>query len=127
MPFSENLVSVSEKRYDLEDRTAAFARRVRSIIKRIPPTAGNTEDGKQLLRSSGSIGANYIEANESLGRKDFLMHVKICRKEAKETGYWLSLLDLPENEGIKAEQALLVKESVELTRIFGAIVRKCEN
>jgi len=42
-----------------------------------------------LVRASGSVGANYIEANESLSKKDFLMRVKICRKEAKESRYWL--------------------------------------
>ena len=81
-------------KYDLEERTFQFARRVRRFLKQIPKTVGNHEDGKQLIRASGSVGANYIEANESLSDKDFLFRVKICRKEAKESRYWLRLLDL---------------------------------
>ncbi len=71
------------KQYDLEDRTFEFARRVRTLIKKLSKTIGNIEDGKQVIRSSGSVGANYIEANESLSKKDFIMRIKICRKEAK--------------------------------------------
>ena len=81
------------KQYDLEDRTLTLAKRVRKFIKGLPKTISNFEDGKQLVRSSGSIGANYIEANESLSKKDFLMRIKICRKEAKESRYWLDLID----------------------------------
>ncbi|MCE5276728.1 MAG: four helix bundle protein [Planctomycetaceae bacterium] len=77
------------KPYDLEERTFEFARDVRLLVKRITLTIANIEDCKQLIRSSGSVGANYIEANESLGKKDFQMHVKISRKEAKESRYWL--------------------------------------
>ena len=77
----------NSKRYDLEDRTLAFAKAVRSLAKKIPRTIGNIEDGKQLVRASGSVGANYIEANEALSKKDFRMRIKICRKEAKESRY----------------------------------------
>jgi len=76
----------------LDDRTFAFAKRVREFLKTLPKTISNFEDAKQLVRSSGSVGANYIEANESLGKKDFLMHIKICKKEAKESRYFLRLL-----------------------------------
>ena len=72
----------SLKQYDLEDRTKDFARRVRRFVSQLPKNTANFEDGKQLVRSSGSIGANYIEANESLSKKDFVMRVKISRKEA---------------------------------------------
>ena len=82
------------KRYDLEDRTLKFAKDVRTFIKLLPKTAAHFEDGKQLIRSSGSVGANYIEANDSLSKKDFLMRIKISRKEAKESRYWLRLLDI---------------------------------
>src|SRR3989344_7119594 len=80
------------KKYNLEDRTLIFAKEIRSLIMELPKNISVIEDCKQLARSSGSIGANYREANESLGKKDFLMKIKISRKEAKETGYWLSLL-----------------------------------
>ena len=84
----------NSKRYDLEDRTLAFAKRVRGFVKRLPNSLANIEDGKQVFRSSGSVGANYIEANESLSKKDFALRIKICRKEAKETAYWLKLLEV---------------------------------
>ena len=112
------------KRYDLEDRTLAFAKAVRIFVKGLPKTIANLEDAKQLVRASGSIGANYIEANESLGKKDFLMKVRTCRREAKESRYWLGLVD---TEGrSSAEHQKLLTEVDELMKIFGAIVRKCE-
>ncbi|MEO0571348.1 MAG: four helix bundle protein [Bacteroidota bacterium] len=80
------------KIYNLEERIYVFARECRILVKSLPKTIGNIEDGKQLIRSSGSTGANYIEANEKLGNKDFLMRAKIARKEAKESHYWLKLL-----------------------------------
>jgi four helix bundle protein len=80
----------NSKKYDLEDRTLEFAKRVRAFVKNLRKTIGNIEDGKQLIRSSGSVGANYIEANESLSKKDFILRIKICRKEAKESRYWLN-------------------------------------
>ena len=76
----------NRKTYDLEDRTFEFAARVRQFVRRLGKDVGNIEDGKQVVRSSGSVGANYIEANESLSKKDFVMRIKICRKEAKESG-----------------------------------------
>lgn len=91
----------NSKQYDLEDRTLEFTRRVRVFIKKLPKTIGNIEDGKQVVRSSGSVGANYIEANESLSKKDFAMRIKICRKEAKESRYWLNLIDTILNLAIK--------------------------
>jgi four helix bundle protein len=81
------------KRYDLEDRTFAFAAKVRRFVKSLPRTICNIEGVKQVVRSSGSVGANYIEANEALSKKDFLMRIRICRKESKESRYWLRLLD----------------------------------
>jgi four helix bundle protein len=110
--------------FDLEERTFQFARRVRLLLKRVPRTVGNIEDGKQVIRSSGSIGANYIEANEALGSKDFLMRIKISRKEAKESHYWLRLIDLVRKEELESERTALLQEADELTRIFGAIYRK---
>ena len=61
----------NSKQYDLEDRTLEFAKRVRKFVKRLRKTIANIEDGKQLIKASGSVGANYIEANESLSKKDF--------------------------------------------------------
>jgi four helix bundle protein len=78
--------------YDLQERTFQFAKAVRLFVKRLPKTVGNIEDGKQLIKASGLVGGNYIEANEALGKKDFLMRIKISRKEAKESAYWLRLI-----------------------------------
>ncbi|MFA5794607.1 MAG: four helix bundle protein [Candidatus Brocadiia bacterium] len=114
------------KLYDLEDRTYAFARSVREFIRKLPRTASNIEDGKQVIRSSGSVGANYIEANEALSKKDFIMRIKICRKESKETRYWLRLLEIGNNPELESERTHLSKESTELMNIFGSIIRKSE-
>ena len=78
-----------DQKYDLEERTFLFAKRVRAFVKTLPRTVANSEDVRQLIRASGSVGANYIEANDTLSRKDFRMHVKLSRKESKESRYWL--------------------------------------
>ena len=115
------------KTFDLEERTFNFAKRTRLFIKTVPLTLTNREDLIQLTRSSGSIGANYIEANEALSKKDFIHRIKICRKEAKETIYWLKLIDAVSKKDVEMERTLLIKETQELMNIFGAIIRKSEN
>ena len=119
MPTNDN-----SKPYDLEDRTFQFAKASRAFVKQLPKTIANIEDLKQFIRASGSIGANYIEANESIGKKDFVMKIKTCRREAKESAYWLRLLDV--NGKLDETRGQLVCEAVELMKIFGAIVRKSE-
>ena len=111
------------KIYDLEERTFQFALKVRFFIKKLPRNVNNIEDGKQLVRSSGSVGANYIEANDSLGEKDKLMKVRICRKEAKESKFWLRLVDTENNEILESERIKLIQESHELMLIFGSILK----
>ena len=69
-------------------RTFLFARAVRDYVTKLPGNITNQEIGRQLIRSAGSVGANYIEANEALSKKDFLFRIKICRKEVKESCYW---------------------------------------
>lgn len=115
-----------KKKYDLEERTSNFSKRIRVLVGKLSKTIGNIEDGKQLVRSSGSVGANYIEANEALSKKDFLMRSKICRKEAKESRYWLELIDINEAKHLEEEQQNLIKEATELMNIFGSIIRKSE-
>jgi four helix bundle protein len=112
--------------YDLEDRTYEFARRVRRFVKQLPKTIANVEDIKQVVRASGSVGANYIEANEALGTKDFRMRIRISRRESKESRYWLRLLDTGDEPGLDSERNALVQESTELMKIFGAILKKSE-
>ena len=114
----------NSKRYDLEERTFEFAKASRAFVKQLPRTISNIEDVKQFIRASGSIGANYIEANEAIGRKDFVMKIKICRREAKESRYWLRLIDT--DGKLEGDQARLLDEADELMKIFGAIVRKSE-
>jgi len=113
------------KQYDLEPRTEQFARSARSFIKKLKMTIANIEDSKQCVRSTGSVGANYIEANEALSKKDFLMRIKICRKEAKESRCWLRLIDTENDDRIEKERSELIGEATELMNIFGSILRKC--
>src|SRR5438309_7277240 len=113
-----------QPKYDLEEWTFQFARRVRAFVKCLPKTLSNYEDSRQVIRSSGSVGANYIEANESLGNKDFLFHIRISRKESKESRYWLRLLDLEAKPDLENERSLLLNEATELMLIFSAIMRK---
>ena len=110
--------------YDLADRTFSFAQEVRLFLRQTPKDVINFEDIKQLTRSSGSVGANYIEANESLSPKDFNYRLMICKKEAKESIYWLKLLYLANNDSLESSRSRLIKEADELTRIFSAILRK---
>ena len=113
-------------RYDLEERTYEFAKQVRAFVKKLPHTICNQEDVRQVARASGSVGANYIEANEALSKKDFKNHIKISRKESKESRYWLRLLDIGNDRRLEAERERLMQESTELTRIFSAILRSSE-
>jgi four helix bundle protein len=116
----------NSKQYDLEDRTLVFARDVCAFVKGLKRTLANVEDGKQLIKAPGSVGANYIEANEALSKKDFLMRIKISRKESKESRYWLRLVDTGEDQKQETRRQELIQEATELMSIFGSIVRKNE-
>ena len=111
------------KPFDLEERTYLFARDCRFYVQKLPKTISNIEDGKQLIRSSGSVGANYIEANEKLGDKDLSFRLKIARKEAKESKYWIRLLENL-NSNLKEESNLLFIEAEELRKILSTIISK---
>ncbi len=111
--------------YNLETRSKIFAKSIRNWINKLPKSISTIDDCKQLVRSSGSIGANYIEANESLGKKDFQMRVKIAKKEAKESIYWIDLLEQKDN-ALEKERLLLLKECHELMNILGAILRNSQ-
>lgn len=120
---SENSI-IKQGRNDLPDRTLKFAKDIRSFTKLLPKSIANNEDIKQIVRSSGSVGANYLEVNESLSKKDFLMRVKISTKETRETIYWLELLEVPES--LVPEKVRLLREATEIMNILGAILRKSE-
>jgi four helix bundle protein len=112
------------KRRDLEDRTFQFAESIRTFVKQLPRTISNTEDVRQLVRPSGSVAANWIEANEALSKKDFLMRVKICRKEAKESRLFLRLVDAGPTKSNTAARDILSAEARELVLIFSSIISK---
>jgi len=114
----------SKPPYDLEERTFQFAKAVRLFIKTLPKTIANIEDGKQVVKSSGSVGANYREANESLSKKDFLMRIKISRKEAKESAYWLRLIHETNNLENADYAQSMIQEATELTKILSSILEK---
>lgn len=110
--------------YELEERTFQFAKRTRIWLKEIPKNVSIIEDSKQLIRSSGSVGANYIEANESLSKKDFIFRIRICKKEAKESTYWFRLIIETNVVRNINEGKFLLNESVELKKIFASIENK---
>ncbi|MFH0887189.1 MAG: four helix bundle protein [bacterium] len=118
-------LNIKQRHYDLEERTLIFAQKIMLYVQKLPKKIANIEVGKQLIRSGGSVGANYIEANESLGRRDFLMRIKISKKEAKESRYWLVLSE-PDitDEKCLSDKNDLIQESTELMKIFGSILDK---
>ena len=116
----------NSKQYDLEERTFQFAKNVSQFVKLLNRTISNIEYSKQVIRSSGSIGANYIEANEALSKKDFKMRIKISRKEAKETSYWLRLIVESNDTNNRKKGLELIQEASELKKIFSAILLKSE-
>jgi four helix bundle protein len=109
---------------DLEERMFRFAESIHAFVKQLPRTISNTEDVRQLVRASGSVAANWIEADEALSKKDFLMRVKICRKEAKESRLFLRLIDAGLAKATLAIRNQLMAEARELTLIFSAIISK---
>lgn len=117
----------TSRKFDLEERTFNFAKKVRLLLKKLPKTISNIEDFKQLTRSSGSIGANYIEANEALGRNDFFHKLRISRKESKESRYWLKLLDINESEELEKLRVELINEATEYICIFSSMIKKAGN
>ena len=110
------------KIYDLEERTYIFAKDVAMFCKTLPYNTITSEYVKQLVRSSASVGANYIEANESLSKKDFIMRIKICRKEAKETAYWLRLLTATSQQQFTDKISQLLDEAIQLKKIFASMI-----
>jgi len=112
----------SPKPRDLEQRTFLFAQSVRGFVKSLPRTLANAEDIRQLVRASGSVAANWIEANEALSKKDFLLRTKICRRESKESRLFFRLIEI--NEATSRGRDELAREARELTLIFSAIISK---
>lgn len=115
---------MTDKRYDLEERTYKFAKNVALFSRKLPRITSNMKYIDQVIRSSGSVGSNYIEANEALSKKDFVMRIKICRKESKESAYWIRLIVDTNSEELKEEGLVLKNEAEELKKIFSSIIDK---
>ena len=103
---------------ELEQRCLVFSNRVKEYCRTIKYNVINKVYISQLIRSSSSIGANYIEANEHLGQKDLLMRIKIARNESKETIYWLHHFEESE------ERSQLMDEAEQLRKILSTIINK---
>jgi four helix bundle protein len=110
-------------KFDLEERTTKFAKEVIRLCKSLSNNSINNRLFGQVVVSAGSIGANYREANDALGKKDFLLRLKISRKEAKETIHWLELILEANNEAVLVIKTL-IKEARELKNILSAIIEK---
>ncbi len=113
----------NNKKYDLEDRTLEFGKKIIYLVKGLPKNTINFNLGDQLIRSGTSIGANYREANETETKKDFCFRIRICRKEGKETIYWLKLIE-EANPELRERIKPLLQETTELVKIFAAILEK---
>jgi len=114
-------------KYDLEERTFQFARKGGAFLKSIQKNIVNNEYSKQLAWSSGSVGANYIEANDSLGEKDYVLQLRIGLKEAKESVFWLRLIKEVSPGMYNEITSELISEATELKKILSAIIIKALN
>ncbi|OGM31850.1 four helix bundle protein [Candidatus Woesebacteria bacterium RIFCSPHIGHO2_01_FULL_44_21] len=108
--------------YDLEERTTKFSKELISLCKKCRLDTISKPIVSQLVRSGTSVGANYSEANGASSKKDFRSKIFICKKESKETMYWLRLL-AHNSPSVKEECLSLWKEAKELTLIFSAIAK----
>jgi len=113
------------REFDLEKRTTEFAKVIIRICKSLVRNPMNDRLIGQVVGAAGSIGANYREANDALGKKDFIQRLKIARREAKETLHWLELI-LEANSNTGCEIKPLIGEAEELKNILSAIIKKSE-
>lgn len=111
------------KKYDLEERTAKFGENIIKFARKIKETAITAPLVTQLVKSGTSIGANYCEADDAESKKDFKHKIGICKKEARETKYWLRMIAVAVPE-LKAEARILWQEAKELNLIFNSITNK---
>ncbi|WP_264485172.1 four helix bundle protein [Luteolibacter arcticus] len=122
--FQSPIEVSEEKKFDLDERTFQFALAVRKLIGAHRWSLEQTSDVKQVLRSSGSVAANYAEANNPISTGDFLHRLKVCRKESGESRLWLRLLGETSVDDRRNVLRTLWQESDELTRIFTSILKK---
>lgn len=109
--------------FDLEERTLEFGKKIITICQKLPKNIINQKLIAQIIRSGTSPGSNYREANESDTKKDFKYKIGLCRKESKETSYWLKLL-IHANPSFTKDLEEILIESIELRKIFSAIAMK---
>ena len=109
--------------YDLEKRVTKFGREVVESCRTLKLDSVNCRIVEQVIGSCGSVGANYLEANDALGKKDFQMRLKISRKESKEAIHWLEMLKSA-NVSRSEEIDILIKEAIELRNILSSIILK---
>ena len=122
-----NRASQTEKRqFNLEERTFEFAQEVREFVKKLPSTLGNLEDAKLLVRSSGSVAANYVGANIAATEQESLQRIKMCSQDAKLSRLLLRLLDLGGKDELEEMARTLEQESLDLTSTFSAIYKKVD-
>lgn len=111
--------------FNLEKRTTDFAKRVIRLCNALPKNAVNGRLSGQVAGSAGSIGANYREANDALGKKDFILRLKISRRESKECLHWLELV-AEANPTLKKRMMKLMQEGDEIKRILSTIILKSQ-
>jgi four helix bundle protein len=110
--------------HPLEERCHQFGKRIRLFCRKLKIDVANFEDVKQLARASGSVGANYIEANKNVGSGDLKYRVKVCRKEAKESMHFLGLVELFKDKQLEVERLEVVDEANQLRKIFSGMLTK---
>ncbi|MBM4401816.1 MAG: four helix bundle protein [Candidatus Cloacimonetes bacterium] len=115
--------ALNSKLYNLEDRTLEFGKRIIRLCKTLPKSTVNNCLLIQVMRSGTSLGANYREANETDTKRDFKNRIRISKKEAKETIYWLELI-VEANLRLKERILPLLQETRELMKILGSIYEK---
>jgi four helix bundle protein len=109
---------------ELEDRFFEFARRVRDFCRRLKWDIINVGYIKQLIKSSGSVVGNYIEASDDLGKADEKMKIKLSRREAKESKIWLRLVLTYDDKNLEEERTFLLDEAEQIKKILSTIVNK---
>lgn len=113
----------TKSKYDLEERTACFGEAVIRFAKKLPRDVIGNALISQIVRAGTSVGANYCEADDAVSKKDFRNKIGTCKKEARETKYWLRMIVTAE-PSVKMEARVLWQEAKELHLIFAAIIRK---
>lgn len=120
------MINQPKSNFDLEKRTTTFAIKVVRLCRSVDKDSINNRITGQLVGSAGSVGANYREANDNLGKKDFLHRLRISRKEAKEAIHWLVLLREANGTNLYHEIDDCIREATELKNILSTIITKCE-